>query len=95
MPRSIAVAGKGGTGKSTIAALIILSLCEKGLGPVLAIDADADSNLGTLLGIESKQSIGDLREDVLKEIKNLPPGLSKASYFETGMHQIIEEPLYS
>ena len=91
MPRSIAVAGKGGTGKSTIAALIILNLCKEGLKPVLAIDADADSNLGTLLGIESKQSIGDLREDILKKIKDLPAGMSKANYVEAGMHQIIEE----
>ena len=43
---SIAVAGKGGTGKTTLAALIVLDLCRRGLGPVLAIDADPDSNPG-------------------------------------------------
>jgi CO dehydrogenase maturation factor len=91
MPQTIAVAGKGGTGKSTIAALIILSLLEKKEKPVLAIDADPDSNLGTLLGVKVTQSIGDLREDALKKIKDLPAGMSKANYFEAGLHQIIEE----
>lgn len=91
MAKSIAVAGKGGTGKSTIAALLVLNLVKQGKGPVLAVDADADSNLGPLLGVEPAQSIGDLREEVLKEIKNFPAGMSKASYVEAGLHQIIEE----
>lgn len=91
MTRSIAVAGKGGTGKSTIAALIILELCERKMGPVLAVDADPDANLGVLLGIDVKRTIGDLREDVLKELASLPAGMSKAQYFEAGLHEIIEE----
>lgn len=91
MTRSIAVAGKGGTGKSTIAALIILGLCERKMGPVLAVDADPDANLGFLLGINVKRTIGDLREEVLKELAGLPPGMSKAQYFEAGLHEIIEE----
>ena len=91
MPRSIAVAGKGGTGKTTIAALIISRLCVAGKGAVLAIDADPDSNLGTLLGVEPRQSIGDLREEVREEMRNFPAGMSKASYVEAGLHQIIEE----
>ncbi len=91
MTKSIAVAGKGGTGKSTIAGLLVANLIKLRKGPVLAIDADADSNLGTLLGVEPKQSIGDLREEVLREIKNFPAGMSKASYVEAGLHQIIEE----
>jgi CO dehydrogenase maturation factor len=91
LPKSIAVAGKGGTGKTTIAALLITELVLKHLGPVLAIDADPDSNLGDLLGIEPEQSIGDLREEVLDAIKRLPAGMTKASYVEAGLHQIIEE----
>ncbi len=91
MTRSIAVAGKGGTGKTTIAALLILSLIRQNKGPVLAVDADADSNLGTLLGLEPRQTIGDLREDVRANLKNFPAGMSKASYVEAGLHQIIEE----
>ena len=58
MSKSIAVAGKGGTGKSTIAALLVLDLVKRGMKPVLAVDADADSNLGPLLGVEPEQSIG-------------------------------------
>ena len=62
--KSIAVAGKGGTGKSTIAALLIMCLKENNMGPVLAIDADPDSNLGSLIGLEPAQTIGDLREKI-------------------------------
>ena len=91
MTKAIAVAGKGGTGKTTIAALIIRYLCERNLGPVLAVDADPDSNLGTLLGIKPEKSIGDLREEVLRDIKNIPAGMPKATYVEAGLHQIIEE----
>jgi CO dehydrogenase maturation factor len=91
MAKSIAVAGKGGTGKTTIAALLVTKLGLRGWGPVLAIDADPDSNLGSLLGITPRQSIGDLREEALKAIKELPAGMTKASYVEAGLHQIIEE----
>jgi len=91
LPKSIAVAGKGGTGKTTIAALLITQLVLKHKRPVLAVDADPDSNLGDLLGVQPEQSIGDLREEVLEEIKKLPAGMIKASYVETSLHQIIEE----
>lgn len=91
MTKSIAVAGKGGTGKSTIAALLINRLCNRGMKPVLAVDADPDCNLGTLLGTEVEQTIGDLREELLKTIKDFPAGMTKANYIESGLHQIIEE----
>lgn len=91
MAKSIAVAGKGGTGKSTVVAMIISSLVERGMGPVLAVDADPDCNLATLLGRSPKQTIGDLRDDLLKDIKNFPAGMTKASYIEAGLHEIIEE----
>ncbi len=91
MARSIAVAGKGGTGKSTIAALIIVRLQKRGAGPILAVDADPDSSLGHLLGIEFEQTVGDLREDVLRKLSSLPAGMPKAAYVEAGLHQIIEE----
>ncbi len=91
MTRSIAVAGKGGTGKSTVAALLVASLLRQRQGPILAVDADPDASLGTLLGVRAARSIGDLREEVLKEIKDFPAGMSKASYVEAGLHQIITE----
>ena len=91
MTKSIAVAGKGGTGKSTIVAMIVCSLVDRGLGPVLAVDADPDCNLATLLGRTPQRTIGDLRDDLLKEIKNFPAGMTKANYIEKGLHEIIEE----
>ncbi len=91
MPTTIAVAGKGGTGKTTISALAVQYLVENNKGTVLAIDADPDSNMGTLLGLESEKTIGDLRNELLQEIKNFPAGMDKASYVQAGLHQIIEE----
>ena len=91
MTKSIAVAGKGGTGKTTIAASIVRYLCEKKMGPVLVIDADPDANLGTLLGIKPQKTIGDLREDILRDIHNIPAGMPKVAYVEAGLNQIIEE----
>ncbi|MBN2442880.1 MAG: AAA family ATPase [Spirochaetales bacterium] len=91
MAQSIALAGKGGTGKTTIAALLISRLCALGKGPILAVDADADANLGSLLGITPGKTLGDIREQALKDIKKLPAGMTKANYFELGLHEIIEE----
>jgi len=91
MTRSIAVAGKGGTGKSTLAALLISRLCAAGRTPVLAVDADPDCNLGTLLGREAEQTIGELREEMQHAIRDFPPGMTKTNYIEAGLHQVIEE----
>ncbi|MBN1837326.1 MAG: AAA family ATPase [Spirochaetales bacterium] len=91
MPHSIAVAGKGGTGKTTIAALLVTNLVMRGMVPVLAVDADADSNLSDLLGMHDVTSIGDMREEVLHAMKNLPAGMTKASFVEEGLHEIVAE----
>lgn len=91
MTKSIAVAGKGGTGKSTIAALFTLYLKEKNQVPILAIDSDPDANFGTLLGIEPNKTLGDLKNESVEELKNLPAGMTKANFFELGFQQIIEE----
>lgn len=91
MAKTIAVTGKGGTGKTVITALIIKWLKENASGPILALDADPDANLGTVLGIRADKTIGDMREDTLKEIKNLPAGMSKSAYIEAGLHQVVVE----
>ena len=91
MSSSIAVAGKGGTGKSTIAALLIERLRAKGMKPVLAVDADPDCNLATLLGTTAGETVGNLRDDLLKTIKDFPAGMTKADYIATGLNQIIDE----
>ena len=89
--KMIAVTGKGGVGKSTISALITRYLKENAEGPILALDADPDANLATLLGMSQESTIGDLREDVLKQMKNWPAGMSKDAYIQAGLHQIIVE----
>ena len=65
MTTTIALAGKGGTGKTTIAALIIRYLVEERSGSILAIDADPSSNLNLVLGMEVEQTVGDIREEML------------------------------
>jgi len=91
MAKTIAVTGKGGTGKTVVAALIIKWLKHNAAGPILALDADPDANLGAVLGIRAEKTIGDLREQTLKEIKNLPAGMSKSAYIEAGLHQVVVE----
>lgn len=74
----VAVAGKGGVGKSTISALLVLELARRAKKVVLAVDADPNSNLGDKLGIEVERSIGDVREDLLKRSDEIAAGSSKA-----------------
>ena len=64
MAHVIAVAGKGGVGKTTLCGLLIQYLCEKGKKPVLAVDADANSNLNEVLGVEVEMTLGEVREEV-------------------------------
>jgi len=90
-PWAVAVAGKGGTGKTTISALLIDELVRRGQGGVLAVDADPNANLGELLGLEVRQTIGSLREEVLRHISELPPGVSKDRYLEQGLHECLVE----
>ena len=82
------MAGKGGTGKTTISALLIRYLVEKGLTPVLAVDADANENLNELLGLAVETSLGDLRERMKTET---PPGMAKRDYMEMYINQAIIE----
>ena len=57
MAHVIAVAGKGGVGKTTLCGMLIQYLCEKGKGPILAVDADANSNLNEVLGVEVETTL--------------------------------------
>jgi CO dehydrogenase maturation factor len=88
---TIALAGKGGTGKTTLASLIIRYLREKGKTPVLAIDADANANLHEALGVEIGETIGHLREKALESIKDLPVGVTKDQYIEYKIHETLVE----
>jgi len=93
MPITIAVAGKGGTGKTTVATLVIDHLARLGVGDILAIDADPSTNLNLALGVELEDTIGGEREALLEDIQtgqyNL--GLEKQQYFELKIHQALVE----
>ncbi|MFC2099365.1 AAA family ATPase [Candidatus Bipolaricaulota bacterium] len=91
MAFTIAVAGKGGTGKSTVSGLIIRALVERQAGPVLAIDADPNSNLGELLGLEVETTIGELQAETLEKIRDLPAGVPLSRHLEYELHQSIVE----
>ncbi len=80
MTLTIAVSGKGGVGKSTISALLVMALAEKSGEVVLAVDADPNSNLGDKLGVRVEKTLGDLREDLLKKADEIPAGTSKQEF---------------
>lgn len=82
----IAVAGKGGTGKSTFVALLIYHLIKEKKIPILAVDADPNSNLNELLGLEYKETVADIREQMRDD--KIPPGMSKPEYLDYSLEQI-------
>lgn len=88
MTKVIAMAGKGGVGKTTISALLINYLLTKGQTPILAVDADANANLNELLGLEVGLTIGQVR----KELKgDMPPNITRDQYMEMKVHQALVE----
>lgn len=91
MSFSIAVAGKGGSGKTSLSALIIRYLIKNGLGPILAIDADPNANLGESLGLDIKQTVGSIIASFNEEKINIPPGMTKEAYLEYKLNEIIVE----
>lgn len=86
MPHIIAFAGKGGTGKTTITGMMIDWLCKNGKGPILAVDADANSNLNEVLGIEIESTLGDIREILanadMDDNTPIPASMSKKEYLD-------------
>ena len=96
-PHTIAVAGKGGVGKTTTCGMLIDYLCKKNKGPVLVVDADANSNLNEVLGVEVETSLGQIREEMAQaELKGtIPAGMTKADYADFKFSSaIIEEDDY-
>jgi CO dehydrogenase maturation factor len=87
----IAIAGKGGTGKTTIAALIVRLIKEKKLGSILAIDADPNSNLAETLGQRVRQSIGSILDDICARPQQVSAGMSKDRFIEYKVQTAIEE----
>ncbi len=89
MTKVIALAGKGGTGKTTTSALLVKYLLNRGKTPVLAVDADANANLNELLDLSVDVTLGEIRKDLKGDI---PQGMSRDQYMEMKIHQsLIEE----
>ena len=91
MSFSIAVAGKGGSGKTSVASLIIRYLMKNGAGPILAIDADPNANLGESLGLDIKQTVGLVLDDFQKDKIKIPPGINKQDYLEYKLNEAMVE----
>jgi CO dehydrogenase maturation factor len=88
MSFTIAISGKGGTGKTTLAGMIIRFLLDKGKGPILAVDADSNSNLNEILAVEIKSTIGETREMMKKDV---PVGMTKDIWFEYKVQEALTE----
>ncbi|HHO49045.1 MAG TPA: carbon monoxide dehydrogenase [Desulfobacteraceae bacterium] len=88
MTKTIAMAGKGGTGKTTVSALLIKYLIEHAMTPVLAVDADANANLNEVLGLDVQQTIGEIRKEIKSDI---PVGMSRDQFMEMKIHQALIE----
>lgn len=89
MQRVIAIAGKGGVGKTTVGGMLVRYLVEvKKQGPVLAVDADPNSNLNELLGVNVRSTIGEAREKMKKDV---PTGMSKDTWVEYKVQEAVIE----
>lgn len=102
MTYTIALAGKGGVGKTTVAAMIIKYLMQAQSGAILAIDADPSSNLNMVLGLDLEWTVGDIREDILKQVQqsltaggaamgSLPGGVNKREYLDYHIRTALAE----
>src|SRR5512134_3623957 len=83
----IAVAGKGGTGKTTVSGLMLRHLVSRGMGRVLAVDADANMNLNEVLGLGVHQTIGQIREG----LGSVPQGMTKDAYINYRTQECLIE----
>jgi len=89
MPFSVALAGKGGTGKTTLAGLLVKYMVKAGKVPVLAVDADCNANLNEVLGLNINTTLGNAREDMKKG--QVPSGMTKDIFMEMRLEESIVE----
>lgn len=95
MSHVIAIAGKGGVGKTTLSGMLIQRMCQMGKSPILAVDADANSNLNEVLGVDVEMTLGDVREQIerseMSKENPIPSGMSKADYAEIMFQRCLNE----
>ncbi len=91
MSFTIAVAGKGGTGKTTLSALLVRVLRERKAGSILAIDADPNSNLGEVLGVTPSVTIGGILDDIASHPEKIPAGTPKERFIEYQVQTAVIE----
>lgn len=102
MTITIALAGKGGVGKTTIAGMVIKYLVNTHMTPILAIDADPSSNLNMVLGLDLEWTVGEMREDLLDQVKQsltaggaamgtLQGGITKRDYLDHQIRSMLAE----
>ena len=91
MPVTIAVAGKGGTGKTTVSSFLVNTLASRKSGTVLAVDADPNATLADTLGVESGQSIVEMMDEVAAGIRDLPAGMTKERLLEYKVDESLAE----
>ena len=91
MQYTIALAGKGGTGKTTMAGLLVKYLVKKNKTPILAVDADCNANFNEVLGLEIKDTLGNAREEMKKGV--VPGGMTKDIFMEMKLEEsLVEAP---
>jgi CO dehydrogenase maturation factor len=94
--KTIALSGKGGTGKTTLAALIVRWLGANVSKSILAVDADSNVNLNDVLGVQVKETIGAIREEMKSLSNELPGGMSKQQFLEYKIHSsLVETPNFN
>jgi CO dehydrogenase maturation factor len=102
MTTTIALAGKGGVGKTTISGMVIKYLAQNQPGSILAIDADPSSNLNMVLGLDLEWTVGEIREGMLEQVKSslvqggaamgtMPGGTSKRDYLDYQIRSSLAE----
>jgi CO dehydrogenase maturation factor len=89
MPFTVALAGKGGCGKTTMAGFLIKYLVKKNKTPILAVDADCNANLNEVLGLEIKDTLGNAREEMKKGV--VPGGMTKDIFMEMKLEEAMVE----
>ena len=91
MGKLIAITGKGGVGKTTISSLLVRSMVNSGKKPILVVDADPNSNLNEVLGLEVDETIGAIREEMSERSGSMPGGMAKHEYLEFKVNECMIE----